>query len=146
MVDYIFYRVYWAYKRKGEAARVLSLLYVAMVIAFLLFPFAMFLCELLRDSWHKNDGCLYFVYLLTVLIYSCFRFFPGKKICLINRKYDKSHYNNTIPNWCFFAILPLSVVWGIIAYSLVVKLLVKPFALEGIVYNMLQAGWESVRI
>ena len=140
MVDYIFYRVYWAYKRKGEAARVLSLLYVAMVLAFFLYPFAMFLCELLRDPGHKNDGCLFFIYLLAVLAYSSFRFFPDKNISLINGKYDKSHYNNTVPNWCFFAILPLSVVWGVTAYSFVVKLLVKPFALRGIVYSLLQAG------
>ena len=140
MAEYIFYRVYWAYKRKGEAARVLSLLYVAMVLAFLLYPFAMSLCELLREPGHKNDGCLFFVYLLAALAYSCFRFFPNKNISLINKKFSKSRYNNTVPNWCFFAILPLSVVWGIISYSLVVKLLVKPFALRGIVHGLLQAG------
>ena len=140
IADYIFYRVFWAYKKKGEAAKLLSLLYVAMVLVFFLFPFALFLLELLRDPWHRNDGYLYSAYLLIVFAYSCFRFFPNKNIRLLNRKYDKSHYNHSIPNWCFFVVLPLCMVWGIVAYSLVVKWLVKPFALRGIVYNLLQAG------
>ena len=55
MMDYIFYRVYWAYNKKGESAKFLSLLYMTMVFAFLFYPFALFLCELLRDSYHRND-------------------------------------------------------------------------------------------
>ena len=137
MIDYIFYRVYWAYKKKRESAKILSLLYMTMLLAFFAFPFALFLCELLRNPWHGNDAYLYSIYLLTVFIYSCFRYFPNKKIRRINKKFDNSHYNRTIPNWCFFAVLPLSVAWGIAAYYLMVKFIIKPFALRGIIYNLL---------
>lgn len=85
MIDYIFYRVYWAYNKKRESAKFLSPLYMAMVFAFLFFPFALFLCELLRDSYHRNDGYLLSIYLLMILIYSYLRFFPNKKIWLINK-------------------------------------------------------------
>ena len=68
MIDYIFYRVYWAYNKKRESAKFLSPLYMAMVFAFLFFPFALFLCELLRDSYHRNDGYLLSIYLLMILI------------------------------------------------------------------------------
>ena len=84
MIDYIFYRVYWAYNKKRESAKFLSPLYMAMVFAFLFFPFALFLCELLRDSYHRNDGYLLSIYLLMILIYSYLRFFPNKKIWLIS--------------------------------------------------------------
>lgn len=137
MIDYIFYRVYWAYNKKRESAKFLSPLYMAMVFAFLFFPFALFLCELLRDSYHRNDGYLLSIYLLMILIYSYLRFFPNKKIWLINKKFEGNGYNYKIPDWCFFVVLPLSIVWGIITYSLLVNFLIKPFALRGIIYNML---------
>lgn len=137
MIDYIFYRVYWAYNKKRESAKFLSPLYMAMVFAFLFFPFALFLCELLRDSYHRNDGYLLSIYLLMILIYSYLRFFPNKKIWLINKKFEGNGYNYKIPDWCFFVVLPLSIVWGIITYSLLVKFFIKPFALRGIIYNML---------
>ena len=114
MIDYIFYRVYWAYNKKRESAKFLSPLYMAMVFAFLFFPFALFLCELLRDSYHRNDGYLLSIYLLMILIYSYLRFFPNKKIWLINKKFEGNGYNYKIPDWCFFVVLPLSIVWGII--------------------------------
>ncbi len=137
MMDYIFYRVYWAYNKKGESAKFLSLLYMTMVFAFLFYPFALFLCELLRNPCHGNDGYLFSIYLLIALIYSYLRFFPSKKILFINQKFNGNHYNHKIPDWCFFLILPLSIVWGVAAYSLLVKFLIKPFALRGIIYNLL---------
>ena len=137
MIDYIFYRVYWAYNKKRESAKFLSPLYMAMVFAFFFFPFALFLCELLRDSYHRNDGYLLSIYLLMILVYSYLRFFPNKKIWLINKKFEGNGYNHKIPDWCFFVVLPLSIVWGIITYSLLVKFFIKPFALRGIIYNML---------
>ena len=101
MIDYIFYRVYWAYNKKRESAKFLSPLYMAMVFAFLFSPFALFLCELLRDSYHRNDGYLLSIYLLMILIYSYLRFFPNKKIWLINKKFEGNGYNYKIPDWCF---------------------------------------------
>ena len=104
MIDYIFYRVYWAYNKKRESAKFLSPLYMAMVFAFLFFPFALFLCELLRDSYHRNDGYLLSIYLLMILIYSYLRFFPNKKIWLINKKFDLSigwgSVNRTVSRLC----------------------------------------------
>lgn len=136
-MDYIFYRVYWAYHKKGESAKILTTLYMTMVIAFLFFPLALFLCELLRDPWRSNDGYLLLIYLLTVFLYSYLRFFPNKKICLINKKFCKNSYNHLIPNWCFFRILPLSTAWGITAYALLAKLIINPLGLRGFIYNLL---------
>ena len=61
----------------------------------------------------------------------------NKKIWLINKKFEGNGYNYKIPDWCFFVVLPLSIVWGIITYSLLVKFFIKPFALRGIIHNML---------
>lgn len=136
-MDYIFYRVYWAYRKKGESAKILTTLYMTMVIAFLFFPLALFLCELLRDPWRSNDGYLLLIYLLTVFLYSYLRFFPNKKICLITKKFCKNSYNHLIPNWCFFLILPLSTAWGISAYALLAKFIINPLGLRGFIYNLL---------
>lgn len=136
-MDYIFYRVYWAYSKKKESAKFLSLLYMTMVFAFLFSPFALFLCELLRNPCHANDGYLLAIYLLIVLIYSYSRFFPNKKILLINKRFDKNRYNRKISDWCFFLILPLSIVWGVATYSLLATFIIKPFALRGVIYNLL---------
>lgn len=47
-MDYIYYRVYWAYRKKRESAKILSFLYMTMVFAFLFLPVAFSFCELLR--------------------------------------------------------------------------------------------------
>ncbi len=137
MMDYIFFRVYRAYNKKREYAKILSLLYLAMTFAFFFFPLALFLCELLRDPWRGNDGYLLSIYLLLVLIYTYLRFFPDKKVHLINKKFGKNQYNHLIPDWCFFMILPLSITWGITTYVLLEKFFIKPLALRGIIYNLL---------
>ena len=102
-----------------------------------LFPIALCLCELLRDPWRRNDGYLLSIYLLIVILYSYLRFFPTKRILSLDKKFDKNNYNHLIPDWSFFLILPLSIAWGISAYILLVKFLINPFALRGIVYNIL---------
>ena len=86
MIDYIFYRVYWAYKKKREAAKILCLLYMTMVLAFLFSPIALCLCELLRDPWRRNDGYLLSIYLLIVILYSYLRFFHTKRILSLDKK------------------------------------------------------------
>ena len=137
MIDYIFYRVYWAYRKKRESAKILSFLYMTMVFAFLFLPVAFSFCELLRDPCRRNDGCLLSIYLLIVLMYSYLRFFSNKKIRSINERFKENHLNQMIPDWWFFVFLPLSIAWGITIYCLLVKLLIIPFALRGIVYNLL---------
>ena len=77
-MDYIYYRVYWAYRKKRESAKILSFLYMTMVFAFLFLPVAFSFCELLRDPCRRNDGCLLSIYLLIVLMYSYLRFFSNK--------------------------------------------------------------------
>ena len=42
-----------------------------------------------------------------------------------------------IPDWWFFVFLPLSIAWGITIYCLLVEFLIIPFALRGIIYNLL---------
>lgn len=136
-MDYIYYRVYWAYRKKRESAKILSFLYMTMVFAFLFLPVAFSFCELLRDPCRRNDGCLLSIYLLIVLMYSYLRFFSNKKIRSINERFKENHLNQMIPDWWFFVFLPLSIAWGITIYCLLVKLLIIPFALRGIVYNLL---------
>lgn len=136
-MDYIYYRVYWAYRKKRESAKILSFLYMTMMFAFLFLPVAFSFCELLRDPCRRNDGCLLSIYLLIVLMYSYLRFFSNKKIRSINERFKENHLNQMIPDWWFFVFLPLSIAWGITIYCLLVKLLIIPFALRGIVYNLL---------
>lgn len=136
-MDYIFYRVYGAYNKKRESAKILGLLYMTMVVAFSFAPFALFVCELLRDPCRSNDGYYLSGYLLIVLICTYLKFFPSSKICLINKKFGKNHYNSLIPDWCFFVILPLSITCGITIYYLLVRYVITPFALRGVIYNLL---------
>lgn len=136
-MDYIYYRVYWAYRKKRESAKILSFLYMTMVFAFLFLPVAFSFCELLRDPCRRNDGCLLSIYLLIVLMYSYLRFFSNKKIRSINERFKENHLNQMIPDWWFFVFLPLSIAWGITIYCLLVKFLIIPFALREIIYNLL---------
>ena len=136
-MDYIYYRVYWAYRKKRESAKILSFLYMTMVFAFLFLPVAFSFCELLRDPCRRNDGCLLSIYLLIVLMYSYLRFFSNKKIRSINERFKENHLNQMIPDWWFFVFLPLSIAWGITIYCLLVKFLIITFALSGIIYYLL---------
>lgn len=52
-MEYIYYRVYLAYQRKGDAAILLSPLYMAIVYALIFSPIAMFIIELLTIALNR---------------------------------------------------------------------------------------------
>ena len=53
-----------------------------------------------------------------------------KNILAQNRKKKK-----ILPTWCYFTILPISMVIGVALYGLITSFVIKKFGLEGIIYQ-----------
>lgn len=68
-MEYIYYRVYLAYQRKGDAAILLSPLYMAIVYALIFSPIAMFIIELLKDPQSSNSIYVLAIYTSCIVIH-----------------------------------------------------------------------------
>lgn len=131
-MEYIYYRVYLAYQRKGDAAILLSPLYMAIVYALIFSPIAMFIIELLKDSQSSNSIYVLAIYMLLVLLYAFRKYLFKTDIKLLSKKFARKKINRSIPDWCFFTILPLCFIWWIITYSMIVDFIIKPLGLRGL--------------
>lgn len=80
-MEYIYYRVYLAYQRKGDAAILLSPLYMAIVYALIFSPIAMFIIELLKDPQSSNSIYVLAIYILLVLLYTFRKYCLHTDIC-----------------------------------------------------------------
>ena len=126
-----------AYQRKGDAAILLSPLYMAIVYALIFSPIAMFIIELLKDPQSSNSIYVLAIYMLLVLLYAFRKYFLKTDIKLLSKKFARKKINRSIPDWCFFTILPLCFIWWIITYSMIVDFIIKPLGLRGAIYNWL---------
>ena len=137
IMEYIYYRIYLAYQRNGDAAILLSPLYIAIVYALIFSPIAMFIIELLKDPQSSNSIYILAIYMLLVLLYTFRKYCLHTDIKLLSKKFAQKKINRSIPNWCFFIILPLCFIWWIMTYSMMVDFIIKPLGLRGFIYNLL---------
>lgn len=128
--DYIFYRVYRVYLKKDDPARFNSTLYISLIYLFILFPLFSLLLELLRgdDKWVTKS--MYIIYCILILFYNVNRY-SKNYIKTINTNYKV----NSVPNWLFFVILPITMVLGIVFYIWIKKSIVDEYQLQGYIYN-----------
>ena len=71
------------------------------------------------------------------LLYAFRKYFLKTDIKLLSKKFARKKINRSIPDWCFFTILPLCFIWWIITYSMIVDFIIKPLGLRGAIYNWL---------
>ncbi len=128
-MDYIYYRMYVWYARKGDCAPVASMLFVTAVKFFLWFPLAGFVMALLSVGNRNADLAMYLLYAVVVFVHSLVRY--AKRKDYIFARYKRSKYNRSVSNWLIFSSLPLSLVGGISIYIFLNLNVIAPYDLNG---------------
>ena len=128
-MDYIYYRMYVWYARKGDCAPVASMLFVTAVKFFLWFPLAGFVMALLTVGNRNADLAMYLLYAVVVFVHSLVR--CAKRKDYIFARYKRSKYNRSVSNWLIFSSLPLSLVGGISIYIFLNLNVIAPYDLNG---------------
>lgn len=128
-MDYIYYRMYVWYARKGDCAPVASMLFVTAVKFFLWFPLAGFMMALLSVGNRNADLAMYLLYAVVVFVHSLVRY--AKRKDYIFARYKRSKYNRSVSNWLIFSSLPLSLVGGISIYIFLNLNVIAPYDLNG---------------
>ncbi len=128
-MDYIYYRMYVWYARKGDCAPVASMLFVTAVKFFLCFPLAGFMMALLSVGNRNADLAMYLLYAVVVFVHSLVRY--AKRKDYIFARYKRSKYNRSVSNWLIFSSLPLSLVGGISIYIFLNLNVIAPYDLNG---------------
>ena len=131
--EYIFYRTYMAYKKKDDPALFSSVMYLIGIYFSLLMPIHSSIIDLFKGIGKNYEKGMMFVCMIIIGIYVIRKYYNPKNLKNIlaqNRKKKK-----ILPTWCYFTILPISMVIGVALYGLITSFVIKKFGLEGIIYQ-----------
>ncbi|KXH79543.1 hypothetical protein [Chryseobacterium kwangjuense] len=131
----IFYRVYIAYLNKDYPATFVSCLYITFIYMFLLAPIYGFCIDLLKGLDKNIIKFLYIIYVVIILILIFKKYYNKVTLqAILNGNRNNKQY---LPNWCYFLILPVCMIFGIGLYILITIQVLQRFNLEGYLYSLL---------
>lgn len=131
VIDYIYIRIYDAYIKKKDPARFAASLYMSLVTGLIFSPIPIFCAELFRTEEGVIDAIILVIYALLILI-CIFSTFNKKRIQQLKNNLLKSRKKYDIPTWLLFTILPISFIWTVFMYWLMLHYIIHPYHLEGI--------------
>jgi len=130
----IFYRIYVIYLARDYPAKFVSSLYIAFIYIFLFAPVYGLCVDLIHGVDKLIIKFLYAFYFLLILIRIFIKYY--NKVILTNVFKENKNKKIIFPNWCYFLILPLSMIFGIGLYILLSQSIMQKFNLEGYLYNL----------
>lgn len=131
----IFYRVYIAYLNKDYPATFVSCLYITFIYMFLLAPIYGLCIDLFKGLDVNIVKFLYIIYVMVIFIVIFKKYYNKVTLnAILNRNKNNKQY---LPTWCYFLILPVSMVFGISFYILISIQVLQRFSLEGYLYDLL---------
>ncbi|HCA07163.1 hypothetical protein [Chryseobacterium sp.] len=130
----IFYRVYIAYLNKDYPATFVSCLYIALIYMFLLAPIYGLCIDLLQGLDKNIVKFIYVIYVATIILIIFKKYY---KKAILKNVLDKNKSKQYLPTWCYFLILPLSMILGVGFYVLISIQILQRFNLEGYLYKLL---------
>ena len=126
--DYIFYRTYIAFKKRGEEQVIGPTIHVGNCFGGLFSP-------IWWGGYYvivgRNPPKMY-VFVMASLIYLLLFIRYKKKYNQIIQKYSRSKYNKTIPVFLIYCMVAVCVLLGIILTVFLERFFLEPFHLEGI--------------
>lgn len=134
ILDYIFYRTYIAYVKGNDPAGFISPSYLSLCLFFFFLPLFTIFGDMVRGDNDLYGNCFWGIYVLGIFLFVFIRYLRKGKISMLIGEYSNCSLNRTIPTWCFFLILPISMVVGVIGIFLVTRYLIDPCGLTGIWY------------
>ncbi len=131
----IFYRVYIAYLNKDYPATFVSCLYITFIYMFLLAPIYGLCIDLFKGLDVNIIKFLYIIYVMVIFIVIFKKYYNKVTLnAILNRNKNNKQY---LPTWCYFLILPVSMIFGISFYILISIQVLQRFSLEGYLYDLL---------
>ena len=122
-----------AYKKKNDPALFSSVMYLIGIYFSLLMPIHSSIIDLFKGIGKNYEKGMMFGCMIIIGIYVIRKYYNPKNLKNIlaqNRKKKK-----ILPTWCYFTILPISMVIGVALYGLITSFVIKKFGLEGIIYQ-----------
>jgi len=131
----IFYRVYIVYLNKDYPATFVSCLYLTFIYMFLLAPIYGVCIDLFKGLDKNIIKFIYIIYVVVIFV-MIFKKYYNKVIlhAILNGNKNNKQY---LPTWCYFLILPVSMIFGIGFYILISTQVLQRFSLEGYLYDLL---------
>lgn len=131
--EYIFYRTYMAYKKKDDPALFSSVMYLIGIYFSLLMPIHSSIIDLFKGIGKNYEKGMMFVCMIIIGIYVIRKYYNPKNLKNILVQNQKKR--KILPTWCYFTILPISMVIGVTLYILTSIYIIQGFSLEGIIYQ-----------
>ncbi len=135
IADYVFYRMYIAYLKKDDPALFTSILFISTCYFNIFLPLIGTLGNLMKKGETHKNGYIILVYGLLIIFFVGRRYIKNRNDIL--RRYSKSKYNKSVPTWMIYIIFPLSIVFGIGLFIVIMKTIINPYNLTGYLYNLI---------
>lgn len=112
IIDYIFYRLYMNFKNRkgGEDPRFYTSVYFIVTYGVFFFPVVFLIECIFKNQGTTSDIWTFICFVIIPII--VIKRYNKRRIALLIKGYKNCTYNNLIPSWIFFLILPLSIIWA----------------------------------
>ena len=119
--DYIFYRMYLAYKKHEGAGRFSATLYVSAIETLLTFPFIFILLSIIKAKGDLIVLLMFSLPAILFLIMNYRRYFKRGMIEQLKSKFKNSRYNHWIKNWMLYLLMFIIAAWGFLGIMPILK-------------------------
>ncbi|SFG72184.1 hypothetical protein SAMN05216383_13311 [Prevotella sp. KH2C16] len=114
-----------------------SILYVASILLFVFLLVFGSIAEMLRDRQGNINGLVFVAYFAVILLYVAIRYLKKGRVLHILECFQRNKYDELMPTWLLFMILPVSMVIGIGGFALLSVFIIQPYGLKGFLCNIL---------
>lgn len=122
IIDRYYMLIYDAYFKKKDPARFAACLYIGLVIGLLFSPIPVFIAELFHTDEGNIDAIILVLYAMSILIWT-FGTFNEKRIQQLKAMKAGRHGKYSVPTWRLFSMLPVSFVWYVLMYWLILQII-----------------------
>jgi len=122
--DYIFYRMYLAYKKHEDGGRIEAILYFILIEYFLFAPIYIIIAVPFFDDNKKIiAGMILFIPMIIIFALNIKRYFKEGKVDQLKSKFKNSKYNRIIKNWMLYLLPFFAGAWGLLGIMPISKFL-----------------------
>jgi len=122
--DYIFYRMYLAYRKHEDGGRIEAILYFIMIEYCLILPISIIIA--IPFKRYDRMGMVALVLIIPMIIIFALnlrRYFKKGKVDQLKSKFKNSKYNQRIKNWMLYLLPFFAGAWGLFGIVPIIKFL-----------------------
>jgi len=123
--DYIFYRMYLAYRKHEEFGRITTMLYFTWIEYFLTFPISFIFLSIIKPDSKATSLITAAIPMVIIFLLNLKRYHSNKKIDELKSRFKNSKYNYRIKNWMLYLLPLVASFIGIFELFILTKLVDK---------------------